>query len=364
MKINFNILENIRGIAALYVVINHCRGHLLIGGMELSTILPIKDWNIFTKIHYGLLQFTSLGSEFVVVFFVLSGFSISYSISQNTKILQFYKKRLIRLYPPFILALVYAAVVFFLIRESIQLDGYSVFDSIHSIIRNVFYIPTGELIPQFWSLPLEVVFYIIAPFVLFSKGTKMYYYLLSIILFIISFFVSINNVAHEFRIISFILDYNIYFVIGILLHTNLERIKRFKIFNRKKTIIVATIFSMPLMIYLNIIFGHYNKLSFLVASIYSVFLIVCFLNLKIQINFIKYIGKISYTLYISHFASIYLYLYILKATHIIIDQPIQNPFVWLGGVVFSILLAIPFYYIAEKPTIFILTKLRQKKSAT
>jgi len=360
MKINFKILENIRGIAALYVVINHCRGHLLIGGNELSSILPIEEWGVLTKVYYGLLQFTSLGSEFVVIFFVLSGFSISYSISKNTKFRQFYVKRIIRLYPPFILALIYAAIVFLLIHDTVVLDGNSVFNSVSTALRNFFYMPSGALIPQFWSLPLEVVFYILAPFVLFSKLTKAFYYLFSIGLFVFSFFTSVNNLAHDYTAISFLLDYNIYFVIGILVHTNLDRIRNLKIFETKKILILGSVIIIPLMIYLNSIFGYYNKFSFLFAAIYSIILIVCFLNLKIQITFIKYIGKISYTLYISHFASIYMYLYILKSADIINDLPIQNPLVWVGGVVFSILLAIPFYYIAEKPTILLLTKLRQK----
>lgn len=38
MKIDFKILEGIRGIAAFYVVINHCRGNMLIGGSELLII--------------------------------------------------------------------------------------------------------------------------------------------------------------------------------------------------------------------------------------------------------------------------------------------------------------------------------------
>ena len=37
---NFKILDGLRGIAATYVVINHCRGNNLIGGSDLSKIVP------------------------------------------------------------------------------------------------------------------------------------------------------------------------------------------------------------------------------------------------------------------------------------------------------------------------------------
>jgi len=360
MKINFKILDNIRGIAALYVIINHCRGNLIIGGAELKSIIPIENWTIFTKIHYGLLQLTSLGSEFVVIFFVLSGFSISYSLQQNSKVSQFYKKRLIRLYPPFLVSLLYAATIYYIIDSTIPLNGPSVFNSSISIIKNIFYIPTGELIPQFWSLPLEVIFYIFAPIFLLSLNSKKIYYLLSLLIFTLSFFLSINNEQHKFTVMNFFLDYNIYFAIGVFLHSNLDKIRAFELLKHTKTILISSIILIPLMIYLNSVFGHYNKLSFLISSVYSIILITCFLNLNVNLKPLRLLGKISYTLYITHFASIFLYLYILKTIGIVSDLPIQNPFIWMGGVLFSVLIAIPFYYLAEKPTISLLTKLRQK----
>ena len=82
---NFQILDCLRGIAAFYVVINHCRGNLLIGGSEIAETIPVEDWSIVTKLYYAALRFTSLGGEFVIFFFVLSGFSIAYSLRNQQK---------------------------------------------------------------------------------------------------------------------------------------------------------------------------------------------------------------------------------------------------------------------------------------
>lgn len=43
--INFAILEGIRGITAAYVVINHARGNLYVGGRVLLQEAPISDWS-------------------------------------------------------------------------------------------------------------------------------------------------------------------------------------------------------------------------------------------------------------------------------------------------------------------------------
>ena len=194
IKPNFKILDCLRGIAALYVVINHCRGNLFIGGSEMAKIIPVADWSIWTKIHYALLQFTSLGTEFVIVFFVLSGFSIAYSLRNQQKKGSFYLKRLIRLYPPYIAALCWAALVFYLISKfepSLNGNVTSVIHSYKSILSNLAYIPDGSYIGQFWSLIHEVIFYILAPFVFLKRR---YYYYISLIFYLFGWFIAWDDI--------------------------------------------------------------------------------------------------------------------------------------------------------------------------
>src|SRR5690349_10958843 len=113
-KINFNILESLRGLAALYVCIGHCRAVLWIGGTEY-----VKQNPSLSAIDYAILAInmtTRLSSEFVIVFFVLSGFSIAHSLRNSKAPLPFYKRRFIRLYPPYIAALLWGMLTIGIIQ--------------------------------------------------------------------------------------------------------------------------------------------------------------------------------------------------------------------------------------------------------
>jgi peptidoglycan/LPS O-acetylase OafA/YrhL len=362
MPINFKTLEILRGLAAFYVVINHSRGTLIIGGGELAQVIPMGQWSIFRKVYYGFLQLTSLGPEAVIIFFVLSGFSIAHSLKNNVSILGFYKKRLIRLYLPYGLALIYAALIFILINETINLNQPSVFDTFNSFIKNMLYMPSGALIPQFWSLPLEVIFYILAPAILFSHKTIKYYYILSFVAFVGSFIYSISNIPHTYVITKFLLDNNIYFALGIFAYRNINLFEKHKAFFKVKTLWLLSIILIPSMILLNLKFGYFNKITFSLAAIYSICLLGVFLTNNITSRVFQYLGKISYTLYVTHFASILLMVYFLhKLDFIDGNSKILNPYIWPIGIPVSLLAAIPLYYIGEYPTTKLLNHLRSKK---
>src|SRR5687767_15412793 len=115
-KLPFEILDSIRGIAALYVAIAHCRGALWVGGEKFMTMFSRDEWGAWDYLVMGGSMLTRLAVEFVIVFFVLSGFSIAHSLSVNKSPLPFYKRRFIRLYPPYVLALIWAGLVFLITR--------------------------------------------------------------------------------------------------------------------------------------------------------------------------------------------------------------------------------------------------------
>jgi len=360
MKINFKVLEVLRGLTALYVVINHCRGMLIIGGNELSETLPFEQWSILKKVYYGLLQLTSLGPEAVIIFFVLSGFSIAHSLKHNTKTLVFYKKRLIRLYFPYIVALIYAALIFTVIQSTINLNLPSVFDSPKAVIKNVFYISNGALIPQFWSLSLEVIFYILAPVILFSKRTIKVYYVISLFLLFFSLTLSSTNQGYTFLLTKFLLDYNIYFAFGIFAYNNVKLYDTYRFLFNSRSIMISTIVFVPLLILLNHKFGYFNKLTFFVSAIYSLTLLGFFLTNAIETRFFQFIGKISYTLYVTHFATVMFALYFFDKFNLVDGNvSITNPFLWMTAVPLCVIVAIPLYYIGEYPTIKILNRIRR-----
>ena len=91
--VNFSILDALRGFAALYVCIAHARGLLWMGMVEYLKRHPYKTWDLYDYVISAVMSLTKLSGEFVIFFFVLSGFSIAHSLASKNAYLPFLKKR-------------------------------------------------------------------------------------------------------------------------------------------------------------------------------------------------------------------------------------------------------------------------------
>lgn len=353
-NLNFKVLDGLRGIAALYVVINHSRAKLHIGGSEYAQEVSISDWSFIEKAYFSALQLTSVGREFVIFFFVLSGFSIAFSLNHNSSTFQFWKKRLIRLYPPYILAILWAGFVFYFIDYE---NGISVLNSFSVFIKNLFYIPTGSLIAQFWSLPHEVIFYLIIPF-LFIKIR--FYYTFSVFFWLISFIISWNNIAGSNLLTKFLFDYNIFFAVGVYLYRNYSYFQQ-KLVLKKTLLIIVTISTFLLMVAINFTLGDYSKINQAISSFFSILLLVNFLHFNITNRLIEFLGKMSYTLYITHWASIFLFKYLLQNFGVIESGPVKTYWIWYFGIVFCVMISYVFYFMVEARTKNLLNIIRKKE---
>jgi peptidoglycan/LPS O-acetylase OafA/YrhL len=361
-RIDFKILDGLRGIAATYVLINHARGNLFIGGMKYAQIKPINLWSIPEKMYFSVLQATSLGREFVIVFFILSGFSIAFSLSRLPRIGDFYLRRMIRIYPPYLVALVWAFVIFMIIKNlalpALPASGYSVFDSFNSTIKNIFYIENGSYIPQFWSLKFEVIFYLLVPFFVMKRNL---YFAVSLLIAGVSFFISWNNLSGVSIPGQYILDYNIYFALGVFCFFNYKNLSGKFTINNKYLFYAFAAFLFSLMVVCKYLLrSDENKVTLLIAALFSIVLLFNFLHHNIRNKVLMFLGNISYTIYITHFASIILFAAILLKTGVIVSMDIQNKFLWVAGIPFAIGLSYIFYLIAEKPCKELLNKLRKK----
>jgi len=360
-KIDFKILDCLRGIAAVYVVFNHARGNLFIGGEKYAHIKNIADWNIGEKIFFSALRLTSLGREFVILFFILSGFSIAYSLSKTKSKKTFYLRRVIRIYPPYIFALIWAFIVFLLLRNfapgTLPSGSRSVFSSLKATLLNLFYVDTGSLIIQFWSLKYEVIFYILIPLFILKKNL---YLITSLAIAMISVFINWHGLSGNNIITQYILDYNFYFALGVFCFHYYTTIERYLIFKSKSTFFIVSIILFLTMVVLKFWTGFdQDKVTFFIAGLFSVILLFNFLFHKIKTRNLMFFGKISYTIYITHFASLMLFSGILLKTGVIDSMEIQNKFLWLLAIPFSLGLSYFFYLIVEKPTKEVLIKLRK-----
>lgn len=359
MKVNFKILDGLRGLAATYVVVNHSRGFIQRGGAELAKEIPVENWSLFNKLYYTGLQITTLGKEFVVFFFVLSGFSIAHSLTKKPAVLPFYKRRIIRLYPPYFLALVYAALVFWLVSllAPVILASHevSVFDNSKYVFLNLVYIPKGSLIDQFWSLTHEVIFYIVLP-LCFVRNLRIYLFL-SAVFYIAGWVYNWKGLAGNTIPTQFLFDYHFYFAAGIMIYKNYE--KALRIFSLKKSHFwLLSLFVFAVSVVVKFKMGDDNRITPLLFCYLSVLMLINFLKYQISNTVFRFLGNLSYTIYITHIASIYLFILLMNESGIMKGRTTDNPVIWPFAVVFSLLLSVPMYLLAEKPTKKILDKLR------
>jgi peptidoglycan/LPS O-acetylase OafA/YrhL len=367
-KINFNILESLRGLAALYVCIGHCRAVLWIGGTEY-----VKQHPSLSAMDYAVLalnMMTRLSSEFVIVFFVLSGFSIAHSLRNSKAPLPFYKRRFIRLYPPYIAALLWGM----LIIGIIQLISPHLTDGTYStatldrllyskqlftwnyIFKSLIYLPPLDgILGPFWSLTQEVIFYLLAPLLFRNKNS---YYFLSALLFSFSVLNSNMHLIGESIITNFFF-YNFFFAVGAWAYYNYDRIlkKTISLLDAKALWISLALFFLMVGISLK----GFSNLNALVAAVMSLILILYFSHNDKKIKWLMQVGVFSYTLYITHYPTIFLYLTLYFLITNANPPYIHNNFVFIPCIFLCLGVAYTHYYFVERKSKQILDKLRRRE---
>lgn len=321
MKANlrYEQLDSLRGIAALCVVFLHIS--LIFPETQLSKIL----------LEFSPLRLLVSGSEAVILFFVLSGFVLSLPFYKDRKVdyLSFLVKRIVRIYTPYLLTLFLTVLCVQLFYKG-NIEGLSKWFNVmwsgdvtlsgildHAILIKTF---MSNLNPVIWSLVHEMRISIIFPVIMlilvkmnWQKGIVFGagFSVISIILFQTF---KVGNDGVEF---INTLHYISIFIVGALVAKYFSQITaKVKQFNKPQKLFL---FGFGMMMYL------YAKPSFVIAAfIYpeiapfyrtvldswfvavgSIILIVFAISSNIfsrilSIGFIKYLGKISYSLYLSH----------------------------------------------------------------
>jgi len=356
LKVNFENLESIRGLAAFYILLNHARGWLFAGFTYILQSSPSTEPTFQERLLSGVFSFTRLSREAVIVFFVLSGLSIAYSFSKSNSIPSFYKRRLVRIYPPFLFGIAWALIVFYFTRYLTpeiysgkwtfspfpELARSTTFGTIRNILRNVFYDINGVPIAQYWTLQHEILFYCLIPIAALNRKL---YYLVSFILFVTGVYFGLNDIV----ILRFLFEYNFYFMAGYFLYFNIHKIEQYLVRITKIQWIIICCLLFGIILSLNIVIGEQSYVGNLLTIFLSMALILLFNNYKIKI--FPFLGKISYSLYTTHLATVLLmlsfYHYIFKLEN---EPRITNPYFWLIAILPSIAVAVVSYKIAESPT--------------
>lgn len=155
-------LDGHRGLAILLVFFFHSFSRW-------QDIVPYGDkYSDFVLFEYGFLG--------VQLFFIISGFVILMSLERCKGILEFMKKRWVRLFPAMLICsiLVYVSSPLFTYRPSGEpkleylLPGLTFIDL--SIWKFLFNYPEKQLEGVYWSLYVEFKFYVFSSIIYFLKG--------------------------------------------------------------------------------------------------------------------------------------------------------------------------------------------------
>ena len=181
-------LETFRGIFALIIVLHH---------LKIETF--IQKSNLI--INGGLV---------VDFFFVLSGFVISLNyidkINSKSDLINFQKKRFLRLYPLHILTLfvfILIEIIKLIVENYTNLRStyapFSGFNNYYSLVANFFLLHGwygwSFNLPS-WSISTEFYTYLIFALVVLNAKNKLYFFILFIILSLILFI--INNLGYKY----------------------------------------------------------------------------------------------------------------------------------------------------------------------
>jgi peptidoglycan/LPS O-acetylase OafA/YrhL len=143
------VLDGLRGLAALYVVCHHAY----------YSVDKAWKWTFFNYGHYS-----------VAVFMLLSGFGLMFSALRNggfrSGIFGFYRRRIIRFFPPYYasLALTLLLIALFLHEPSSKIWAQTLPVTKDVILDRVFLNSRSTLVNYpYWSLSSEVHLYLIFP---------------------------------------------------------------------------------------------------------------------------------------------------------------------------------------------------------
>lgn len=284
-------IDLIKALAIVLIVVSHLHNFVNLGYYD-------------TLLESASIFLASIGLS---LFFFISGFSLYYNhdLIPINKVTNFYRKRAVRIYPLFWLAIIFVAVWCFYYYGFLMVWGAKVNFEYFLIaflgLQGIFYTETPSVL--YWFVGVILIYYFIYPFLISSKNIKKVL-LISLVTYGIFLFIrlKLNLIIPNFFI------YYWTFVFGIVLcwftHKNTDFTKKIAKYNQKyKNIALILLFLIFVILYdltknINSIYLKYIFLSFLlllpILSIYYASLIYKDLfNGKIY----SLISKISFSTY-------------------------------------------------------------------
>jgi exopolysaccharide production protein ExoZ len=290
-KKELQLIQLLRGIACVLVALMH---------------ITVSFSQTFHS--YFLWNFFKFGGGGVDIFFVLSGFIITYSNRQHIgkpgNILTFVKKRLIRIFPIY-----WILISFFLVIQLILPAFYATHFqmSLANIFSTYFLLPNHNMLNGVsWSLTNELLFYLLFLLALLIPNKNVVLWLLAVyLIFLILLpafsFNTLNN--HNSFIQLLLFPMNVEFLLGILIVFFVDRFPSKWIFPFLITGLSCFIVSATYYTKLSQAFSGYSRVimfgfpSFLIILALVKYELIT--HIKVNNLFLK-LGDASYSIYLFH----------------------------------------------------------------
>lgn len=329
-SIYFPGLNGLRAIAAISVVVAHIT-------------LNLKDFNldpyIFGSFTDGKPRGFTLGGYGVSIFFVLSGFLITYLLQKEKAtgtiaVKKFYIRRILRIWPLYYAYLFLAVIVILLAGFSIDTKTLLLYLFFGANIP--FILNSGMLfIGHYWSLAVEEQFYLFWPWI-----NKMIKHIITITISLIIIMISVKIILHFFypgtllETVIHVTRFHCMLIgaLGALFLSNNDK-TFMQCANNKPVQIICW-----LILFL-VAINKYHIASVIDNEILSVVTILIIIGqikethriINLELRVFNFLGKISYGIYVLHPLLIYIFSHLL--------QDIQLPRIFHYFLVYFLIMA-------------------------
>ncbi len=206
-NLKINQVHILRAFACLGVLLNHATKTLWVGEEVFKSTHPVVQWDIHDYIVYGLSKIVTVEDQRVYFFFILSGFFLQYSVRESFSLSDYARKRLLRLYPAYLLSIVLSGVALFISFNLLDnapvatsapprftefITNYYSYLTHYNFVRTSLFLATDNLFGgayQLWSMPHEIIFCLLFPLYYHLKS----HWRLALLLVLVALFCTTHN---------------------------------------------------------------------------------------------------------------------------------------------------------------------------
>ena len=303
----FHFLDGLRGVAATMVVIHHALT---------ANVLRFCE---YIHAHWLGVAFGSVAAYGVNLFFVLSGVVLlrPYLRQQRKfKLGQYFSRRFTRIYPPYFVALAFGALVIWFINKYptwYNIRGIHISFTWHETLKELFIVNLdgGYYNLAWWSLGVEVLFYLLVPFVILLYPVRKKLTVTNLIITVfagVAFAILLQQLCVHYapwlysRVYvlantAMFVEYPVCFLMGILIAAEDFSLKQaYLFFAMALVLIIGAQFYLPVIhSAYGLIFGGVIILAFNMRSLRNL----------LDTPFMIWLGERSYSFFLVHFSVFY-----------------------------------------------------------